>query len=48
MCDYLVLLFNFTIDESMQYIGWYFLNDKFIEFEMPVRNIKLFFKTSFN
>ena len=48
MCGYLMLLFGFNVEESMGYIKRYFLEDKFIIFELPTRNIREYFPTSFN
>jgi hypothetical protein len=44
----LQLIYHLDYEESMEYIGEYFLNDKFVIFEEPVRLVKDFFKNSFN
>jgi hypothetical protein len=48
MCGHLILLFGFDIEESMRYVGRYFLENKYLSFELPTRNIKEYYSTSFN
>lgn len=46
--DYLNKIYGLSVDESNQYIADFFLLEKYLVFEKPVRLISEYFKNSFN
>lgn len=46
--NHLRLIYGLDYNTSFEYIGQYFLDDKCIIFEEPVRLVKDYFKNSFN
>ena len=48
ICGHLMLLYGFGIEEAMRYVGRYFNEEQYIQFEIPTRNIKESFPSGFN
>lgn len=46
--EHLSFIYGLDYKTTMEYIGEYFLNDKCIIFEEPVRLVKDYFRNSFN
>lgn len=46
--DYLRKIYDLSVEESNQYIADFFLLEKYLVFEKPVRLISEYFKNSFN
>jgi len=45
---YLNIIYGFDKETSAEYIGKYFIEDKYVTFEEPMRLTKFYFKNSFN
>jgi len=48
ICEHLALIYGLDYDTNMAYVGEYFLKDKCVIFEEPVRLVRNYFKNSFN
>ena len=48
ICGHLMLIYGFDIDEALSYVGRYFNEEKFIDYEMPIRKVKEYYSTAFN
>lgn len=46
--DYLRKIYDLSVEESNQYIADFFLLEKYLVFEKPVRLISEYFNNSFN
>jgi len=45
---HLELIYNIEYKVAVQYIGSYFLDEKYVIFEQPVRLVREYFRNSFN